>query len=182
MNKITKILLSLLFASLIFVNGCDELNNLAVNVPLIVHFSTSGSNTQLPPESASFCLSDYEEWRDNQEDVNSATFVSAAYWTEFASPGLQGDVTAVLADEFGNELFSYTINDYAAASNIDTPYTLELNENQIEAINTYLSVIGAQQNDLCFQASLTLSNITGTSTPFQLNGRVELVIEADVEL
>ena len=181
MNKITKILLSLLFASLIFVNGCDELNNLAVNVPLIVHFSTSGSDTQLT-ESESFCLSDYEDWRDNQEDVNSATFVSAAYWTEFASSGLRGDVTVTLADQFGNVLFTYTISDYAAANNIDVPFTLELNENQIDAINTYLSVIGSQQNDLCFQSSLTVSNITGTITPYQLNGRVELVVEADVEL
>ncbi len=181
MNKITKILLSLLIASLVFVNGCDELNKLKVNVPLIVNFSTSGTNTVLT-ESENFCLSDYEEWRDNQEDVNSATFVSAAYWTEVASPGLQGDVTAVLADQFGDVLFTYTINNYAAASNIDTPYTLELNEKQIDAINTYLSVIGDQQNDLCFQASLTLSNITGTATPFQLRGRVEIVIEADVEL
>ncbi len=181
MNKITKILLSLLIASLVFVNGCDELNKLKVNVPLIVNFSTSGTNTVLT-ESENFCLSDYEDWRENQEDVNSATFVSAAYWTESASLGLQGDVTAVLADQFGDVLFTYTINNYAAASNIDTPYTLELNEKQIDAINTYLSVIGDQQNDLCFQASLTLSNITGTATPFQLRGRVEIVIEADVEL
>jgi hypothetical protein len=181
MNKIKKILLLLLFSSLIFVNGCDELSNLKVNVPLIVNFSTSGSNTQLT-ESESFCLSDYADWRENQEDVNSATYVSAAYWTESTSPGLQGDVTVTLSDQFGNLLFSYTIDNYNAAANIDTAYTLELDETQIQAIDTYLSVIGSQQNDLCFQASLTVSNITGTSTPYQLSGRVEVVIEADTEL
>jgi hypothetical protein len=181
MNKLTRIIFTLIFASLLFFNGCDELSNLAVNVPLIVHFSTSGTNTQLT-ESESFCLSDYQDWRDNQEDVNSATYVSAAYWTEFASAGLQGDVTLTLADQFGNQLFSYTINDYAAAANIDTAYTLDLNETQINAINTYLSIIGDQQNDLCFQSSITISNITGTTTPYRLNGRVEVVVEADVNL
>jgi hypothetical protein len=181
MNKLTRIIFSLIFASLLFFNGCDELNKLKVNVPLIVNFSTSGTNTQLT-ESESFCLSDYEDWRENQEDVNSATFVSAAYWTESASLGLQGDVTVVLANQFGDELITYTISNYAPASNINIPVTLELNEKQIDAINNYLSLIGDQQNDLCFQASLTLSNITGTATPFQLRGRVEIVIEADVEL
>lgn len=181
MNKLIKIFLPFVFVSLIFVNGCDELSKLPVNVPLVVNFSTSGNNTTLT-ESASFCLSDYQDWRDNQEDVNGATFVSAAYWTESASPGLTGNINVSLSDQFENVLFSFTINNYNASSNIDSPFTLELDETQIDAINTYLSVIGSQTNDLCFQSSLTVSNITGTSTPYQLKGRVEIVIEADVEL
>lgn len=182
MNKITKIILTVfLFSSLIMVNSCDELANLPVNVPIVVNFSTSGNNTTLE-ETSTFCLSNYEEWRDNQEDVNGATFVSAAYWTESASSGLQGDITVSLSDEFGNVLFIYTIDDYVASDNIDKPFVLELNENQIQALDNYLSVIGAGENDLCFNSNLTVSNITGNSTPYQLNGRVEIVIEADVEL
>ncbi len=33
-----------------------------------------------------------------------------------------------------------------------------------------------------FSGKLDFSNITGTATPFQLSGRVEIVVEADVKL
>ncbi len=126
MNRIIKYFVSAtLFATLFLFNGCDELNNLPVNVPIVVNFSTSGSNTTLSG-SSQFCLSDYQKWRDNQDGLKEATFVSVAYWTESATPGLQADITVTLSDQFGNQLFSVTLANMQAADNIDTPFTLEL--------------------------------------------------------
>ncbi|MBK7980246.1 MAG: hypothetical protein IPK06_09680 [Ignavibacteriae bacterium] len=88
----------------LFSGGCDELNNLPLNIPIVVNFSTSGNNTTIS-ESQSFCLSDYDKWQENQEKLKSATFVSAAYWTESTSAGLQGDINVNLSDQFGNTLF-----------------------------------------------------------------------------
>jgi len=176
-----KLALLSIFVGFTFLNSCDELNNLPLNIPIRVNFSTSGSDSQLI-ENQSFWLSNVQEWRDNQENINSANFVSAAYWTQSASPGLQGDINVALADENGNLLFSINIPNYKAADNLDTPYTLELSQNQIQALDDYLSTIGNDGNDHSFIASLTISNITGSSTPYSLTGRVEIVLEADVEL
>ncbi|MBK8945460.1 MAG: hypothetical protein IPM32_09360 [Ignavibacteriae bacterium] len=180
-NIFNKILILAFIVGISFSVGCDELNNLPINVPIVVNFSTSGNNTTIS-ESENFCLSDYEKWRENQDKVQSATFVSAAYWTESASAGLQGDVSVQLSDQFGNTIFSVTLNNYKAADNIDKPFTLELTETQIQAMNEYLESLSENENDQCFNSSLTISDITGTVTPYQLTGRVEIVIEADVEL
>lgn len=182
MNKIiSKFLMLAIFVGISFSGGCDELNNLPLNIPIVVNFSTSGNNTTIS-ESQSFCLSDYDKWQENQEKLKSATFVSAAYWTESTSAGLQGDINVNLSDQFGNTLFSVTLNNFKASDNIDKPFTLELSEAQIQALNTYLGSISENGNDQCFNASITISDISGTSTPYQLVGRVEIVIEADVEL
>ncbi|MBK7104126.1 MAG: hypothetical protein IPH62_02440 [Ignavibacteriae bacterium] len=180
-NIISKFLLLTFLIGISFSGGCDELNNLPVNIPIVVNFSTSGNNTTIS-ESENFCLSDYEKWRENQDKVQSATYLSAAYWTESASAGLQGDINVQLSDQFGNIIFSVVLNNYKAADNIDKPFTLELTESEIQALNDYLELLSENDNDQCFNSSLTISDITGTTTPYQLTGRVEIVIEAAVEL
>lgn len=182
MNKIIgKFLIFILFIGISFSGGCDEISNLPLNIPIVVNFSTSGNGTSIS-ESESFCLSDYDKWQENQEKLKSATFLSAAYWTESTSAGLQGDINVNLTDQFGNTIFSVTLNNFKAADNIDKPFTLELNEAQIQAFNTYLSSLAENSNDLCFNSSITISNISGSTTPYQLTGRVEIVIEAALEL
>lgn len=182
MKRIILNVIALGLFSLLFIgSSCDDLNNLPVNVPVVVNFSTSGSNTTLT-ESQQFCLSDYQEWKDNQDGVNGASFVKIAYWTESATAGLQGDITVSLSDQFGNQLFAVTLENVKAADYIDNPFAITLEEAQIQAIDDYLSVIGTDQNDLCFSGSLTISNISADSSPYQLSGRVEMVIEADVTL
>ena len=71
MNKIiSKFLMLAIFAGISFSGGCDELNNLPLNIPIVVNFSTSGNNTTIS-ESQSFCLSDYDKWQENQEKLNN---------------------------------------------------------------------------------------------------------------
>lgn len=182
MKKIFFNLIAVSLLSVFFIgSSCDDLTNLPVNVPIVVNFSTSGSNTSIT-ESKQFCLSDYQEWRDNQDGVNGASFVSIAYWTESATPNLQGDFTVALSDQFGNQLFAVTLENVKAADYIDNPFAITLDEAQIQAIDDYLSAIGTDQNNLCFSGSLTISNISADSSPYQLTGRVEMVIEADVKL
>ncbi len=179
---IKKITLFTLFMSLTVFNGCDELNNLPLNIPIKFSFSKTGSNTTIN-ENQSVWLSSVQDWRDNQENINSASFISAAYWTiKPTSEGLQGDVNVSLSDESGKLLFSINIPNYKAADNLDKPYTLKLNQNQIQAMDDYLSLIGKDGNDHSFTASLTVSNITGASSPYTISGKVEVVLQADIDL
>jgi hypothetical protein len=183
MNKISKMLLSLLFASLIFVNGCDDLNNLTLNVPLAIEFSSVGSNTTTS-DTEYFCLSDYSEWRDNQNDIESAKYLKAAYWT--LAPGttsnLRGNVSVSLYNNNGGVIFTYPLGNILASDYIDNPFELELNQTQIAALDAVLN--GMSGNQACFSSSLNVTNITGDKNAqgdFVLNGKVEIVLETEVK-
>jgi hypothetical protein len=183
MKVLNKIVIVTLFCSMIFLDGfssCNDINNLPLNVPIVINFSTSGTNTSLS-DSKTVRLSDYKDWRDNQNNIDSASFVSAAYWTLSTSSGLKGDINVKLKDQFGSVLFSKTVNNYSASSSIGTPYKLSLSASEIKLIDTYLRTLSDINPDLTFTGEFTISNITGTS-PFQLTGKVEIVLEAAVKL
>ena len=125
-----------------FFIGCDELSKLNINVPLDIIISTSGPNTTIT-ESEFFCLSQYKDWRDNQEDIESANFLEASYWTVSATPNLQGDVTITLAVDSGPPFYTQTIPNVRPADYMgDNPIQLEFTEAQIhQAANSGIRAI-----------------------------------------
>jgi len=178
-NNITLIIFA---TSLFLVMSCDELGQLPINVPVSIEFTTSGTNTSLT-ETNSFCLSDYEEWQENQDDIQSVTFLTASYWTlAGSSPNLSGDLIFTLLSSSGSTIFSYNFGTVTAADYEDTPFQLQLSAAQIQALDDYLSDLAV--NDKCFQSVLTITNITGDTNAqgqFVLNGKVEIVLEAEVD-
>jgi hypothetical protein len=181
-NIFKKIGLVFIGISLFFLNSCDELSQLTLNIPLPIEFYTSGTNTSLS-ETEYFCLSSYEEWRDNQDDVESAKFLTASYWTLDATPNLRGDLSFSLYNDFGGLLFTVSMGNVRAADYINTPYELQLNESQIQVLDNYLMDLAAQ--DKCFQSVLSISNITGDTNiqgQFELSGKVEIVLETEVNV
>lgn len=184
MKKMIRIVIMLsLFSTLFLFNSCDELAQLALNIPLPIEFSAQGSNTTIT-ETEYFCLSSYQEWRDNQEDIESAKYLAASYWTmEGTTANLQGNVSFSLYDEFGGLIFTYNLGQIIAANYATDPLVIELDETQITALDTYLSDLATQ--DKCFTGVLTVTNVTGdtnTSGDRILNGKVEIVLETDVAL
>jgi hypothetical protein len=181
MKILTKLSILTIIITLPLISGCDELNNLPVNVPVTYEFHTSGTNTSVVLTD-NFCTSEAEEWQDYQDDIKSATFISAAYWTTNFSAGLQADINISISDNFGNQIFSVTLDNYKASENVETPYVLELDETEIQALNDYIENVLNQSNDVCFNITMSLTNVSGTVTPYVLDGKVELILEADVEL
>ncbi|MCW8850199.1 MAG: hypothetical protein OQJ81_09510 [Melioribacteraceae bacterium] len=174
-------LFTLIFIAISFLfSSCDELSNLTIGIPLDIFISTSGSNTTIT-ESEFFCLSQYEEWRDNQEDIESVKFLEASYWTKSASPNLRGDVTITLKNQ-NSQIFSYTLSNVRPADYIENPVKIELTQNEIQIFDNLLSNLANM--DACFTTELRVSNITGdknTSGEYELNGQVSIVLETDVK-
>ena len=177
-----KFLVLLFFAALVSFNGCDELSELDLNIPLVIEFSPSGTNTTVS-ETEFFCLSQFEEWRDNQDDIENAQYVAASYWTlAGSSPNLAGNVSFELYDGFGNLIFVYNLGNIVAADYLSTPYELSLTADQVEALNSILGDVAG--SDGCFTGVLTVTNITGQTNAngeYLLNGKVEIVVEATVK-
>lgn len=182
MKVLIKRSITILLASFLFFSGCDELNNLTLNVPLVIEFSSVGSNTSTS-DTDFFCLSDYSEWRDNQDDIESANYLAASYWTlPGSTPNLKGNVSVSLFNENGGLIFTYSLGNITASEYLENPFELELNQSQIEALNSVLN--GMADNEACFSSSLNVTNITGDKNAqgnFVLNGKVEIVIETEVQ-
>ena len=177
-----KFILLIIFGSVIFSTGCDELNNLPLNIPVAFPFSTSGSSTALS-DSATIRLSDVQEWRDNQDDIESVKYLSAAYYTESVSAGLKGDILVEVYNPLTNTvMLSETIKNVDPTKYINNAYVLGFSEAQIKLFDAYLSTLTSNNNDLSIKGRYKISSITGTTTPFQLTGRVEIVLETTVAL
>ncbi len=180
MKYLNKIVLLFLTSSLLFFSGCDELSQLTLNVPLVINFGTSGPNTSTE-DTEYFCLSDYTDWEENQDDIESAKFLTASYWTLDATPNLEGNVTVYLYDSNGSVIFTYNLGTITAADYIDEPFELTLTQAQIDVFDGVLSNLSG--NNGCFTSKLTVTNITGTTNSsgnYVLNGKVEIVLETEV--
>ncbi len=186
-KSLIKIVISFVFITFFIGSSCDDLSQLTLNVPLVIEFISEGPNTTSSDEEF-FCLSSYEEWRDNQEDIESAKYLAASYWTlegeDFSqtTPNLRGNVSFSLF-ESGIHLFTVSFGNITAADYLENPYVLELNESDVQALDDIL--LNLAGNDACFTSTLNVTNITGdtnASGDYVLNGKVEIVLETEVAL
>lgn len=185
-KNINKLFLLMMLPSFMFLSSCDELGELDVNVPVEINFSSKGPNNSAT-ESEFFCLSQYDEWREYQSDIESSRYVTGSYWTleEYEgnqlTPNLQGQVSFTLYEgaQTVNPIITVPLGNISAASYIGNPYELELTVGQVDALNAILASMG---EDGCFTAVLNVTNITGDTVGgnFVINGRVVIVLEATV--
>ncbi len=163
-------------------NGCDKFNSLPLNIPFTFNVSVSGSAATLS-DSQSYCLgTDSETYNEYRDKIHSLHFIEAAFRTTNVDPEtLSGNITVTLQDGDGNILFSYDIPGATPADYMtpNSPYILQLNQSQIDFINTYLNSLLNQ--GACFTATVTVNNITG-QPPYTIEGAIDMVIEADTEL
>ena len=161
MNKITKILLSLFIASLMLVNGCDDLNNLPLNIPSEpIYFSSTGQNN-FSFDDGTFCLSQSDEWRDNVNDIESVSFVEASFWSDAGTTaGLTGDIKLTVREGNANGkiIFEWEKDGLVTANYLDEAIKIELEPEEIADMNTYLENFDTL-GDLCFYGSLETSNL-----------------------
>ncbi len=163
-------------------NGCDDFNSLPLNIPFTLPVHVEGSASTLT-DSTSYCLStDSPTYNDYRDKINSLHFVEAAYRTTSVSPeNLSGNINVTLKDGNDNVLFSHDIPGAAPADHMSpkSPYIFQLDQSQIDFINTYLNSL--LNEGACFTATITVINITGQA-PYTIDGAVDMVIEADTQL
>ncbi len=79
--------------------------------------------------------------------------------------------------------FSFDMENVNAQEYTDKAYIYSLTQEQIQAVNNYVSNLS--NNDKCFSYKFSVKNVTGDKNnngQFELNGKVELLFEADVNL
>jgi len=181
MKKLLKhsLLFSIIIPFVIAAN-CDNLTKIPLNVPYEREVSVSGTDNNIS-ESEFFCLDDAADYIDNFDNIETLLYVNAQYRTLSASPGLRGDLIIQVYQADGvTLLLQVTVPNVQPEDYIDNPIVIELSQAEINLINQYLAL--GLQSALCFNTVLSVYNITAGSTPYELVGVVEIVIEATVKL
>jgi hypothetical protein len=182
MKNIKKILLLLIIIAIGFSGtSCDQFDNIFLNLPIKKEITASGNGPDIF-ETETICLTDYDSYNDNVDDVEGIKYVNSAYFTITATDGLQG--TGIVATLFEGDgitpLFSVTLPTAVADDYIDNPLEIELTPQQIETLNNYL--VDYTTNN-CFVAELRVQNVSGTAgPPYSITGQVELVVELKMKL
>jgi hypothetical protein len=181
MNKIFKSLFPVLLI-LIVISGisCDQFDNIFLNLPIKQEITASGNGPDIF-ETESFCLSDYDSFNDNIEDVESIEYVSAAYFTITSTSGLQGSgiVATLFKGDGVTPLFTVNLPTAVASDYINNPLKIELTQQEVDVLNAYLA---DYENNDCFIAELRVANVSGTvGPPYYITGQFELVVELELK-
>jgi hypothetical protein len=202
MKKMYKNIFAILLIIILISNqGCEVqneiLNNYFLNLPLKQGITATGSNTTIF-EQGTFCLSDYDDYENYIEEIQSIKYLAALYRTLpaavnpspppdslYLTPGLVGEkINITVIDGDGNLVFSRDLPTAAADDYVDTPYEIELTGDEIIQLNEYLAGFKdpAKREFLCFTATITMNNIPPppvgeTNT---LTGQVEVLLELEI--
>jgi len=174
MKKLVKPLLVIFGITLVFgISGCDELENLFINLKVSQEITASGDDPI--SEVGIFCLSDFDEINDNIDKIQEIKYIAAAYRTISSTAGLTGDIFASLVSDDGTTIFSINIPNVQVENFIDNPFEIVLTQEEIDLFNSYLA---DYQNKNCYTVTLGVTNITaGSGPPYTLTGVVEFVVE-----
>lgn len=174
----------MLIISPLFLSGCDIINKLPINVPITFNFQLAGSGLS---DTRIICLSESETYLDYKGDVKKLSLLRIIYRTDAEDSSvvpeqIQGFFQVVVKrGDNGEELINTQVPnlkpiDYKKPN---LPYELSLTAEEIASVNQFLNL--NLTNTPCFEATVTLLNITGGSPPYYLNGHVDVLIEAEVE-
>lgn len=167
----------------LFMGGCDSINKLPINVPISFSFQMSGSTLA---DSKTFCMSESGTYLDYQGEIKKLSILRVIYRTDSGVNSvqpeqIQGIFQLIISrGDNGQELINRQVNlkpiDHKKPN---PPYELSLTVEEVAIVNQYLN--SNINGDPCFVGSVTLFNISGGSPPYQLNGHVDVLIEAEVE-
>jgi hypothetical protein len=182
MKTIFKSLFVILIITVGLINiSCDQFENVFLNLPINKEITATGNGPDIF-ERETICFTDYDSFNDNIDDVEEIKYVTSAFFTITATPGLQG--TGIIATLYEGDgitpLFSFTMPSAVADDYTNKPLKLELNPQQINLLNNYLA---DYKTNNCFVAELRVANVTGTSgPPYSITGLFEMVVELKLKL
>ena len=179
MKKLNTLFLGCLFVALLAINGCDPMDDVYLTLAMEAEFSTVGAGSNIFI-SSNLCLSDFDDYEDNKDKLEEIKYVTSAYFTLNATQGLQGqNLTLTLYQADGStQLFRYVLPTFVAATYINNPLAIELTQQEISNINSYLV---NPQEDKCFVATLEVSNVSASATPYTLSSKLEFLTELKIQ-
>lgn len=171
------IALSTILSLLLLLNSCDPFEEYFINLKMDQQFELLGAGPNISQQII-FCLSDFDDYKDNADNIKQIKYVDAAYLTINASEGLHSDNFSLKFFESDSTtlLFDYNVPSFVASNYLNKPLHIQLTQSEKDKINQYL--INHQQNN-CFVAVLTAENVQSNnpSSIFSLQAKVEFVAE-----
>lgn len=180
MKKYFKTILStVLLFSLLYINGCDPFDDVYLTLAMDAEFSTVGAGSDIFIQS-NMCLSDFDDYDDNKDNLEEIRYITAAYMTINSTQGLQGNnLTLTLYEGDGTTmLFRYIVPTFVASNYINNPLKINLTQQEIDDLNLYLQ---NPQEDKCFVATLQVSNVTASATPYSMQSKLEFLTELKIK-
>ena len=172
------LLLTTLF-TLLLIKGCDPFDDVYLTLAMDAEFSTVGAGSDIFIQS-NMCLSDFDDYEDNKDNLEEIRYITAAYMTINSTQGLQGNnITLTLYEGDGTTmLFRYIVPTFVASNYINNPLKINLTQQEIDDLNLYLV---NPQEDKCFVATLQVSNVTASATPYSMQSKLEFLTELKIK-
>lgn len=156
-------------------SGCilDAINTLTQNIPISQEFNIS-SSADTYSQSETIDLSNSTTYQKYSDKIQNISFLQTQFRAKSVTPSdLSANITLTLKDNNNNILFTYPLGTIKPADYENTPFQIELTQNQIQAINSYLSTL----SNKVFVATLSITNITSSAKPYTLNGVIDIVFQ-----
>lgn len=182
MNRIIKAFVVVFAFALSFVSSsCDEFNSFPINIPFSIPINISGSSTS-STASSTYCLTQSETYQDYVDDIESLTFIQAAWRTTSVSGITSATIKITVSIVGGATLFQVTLSNINPASyqSPNGPFVLSLNQTQIQALTDYFNQYLKNSNQ-CLQATVEATVNTGNA-PYNLQGVIDMVVEAETKM
>ncbi|MGE5811795.1 MAG: hypothetical protein ACM339_09850 [Ignavibacteria bacterium] len=155
--------------------SCDEFNTFPINIPITFEFTVTGSDSDY--DSGIYCLSESEAYQEYRENAESITYLKAQYRTiSISDNSVEGTINIRVLNSSGTAIIDFTETNFAPADYISSAFTITLEQNEIQAFNTYLNSLPDDQK--CFRVVIAVTGINGTQT---LNGAVDVVFEVETK-
>lgn len=174
------IFILLIFSSTLLFNRCDPFEDFFLTMTLDTEINAYflGSNFY---GSSDFCLSDFDDYNDNSDNLNEIRYISSAYFTLNSSSGLKGDTLHLRLYEGDGStlLIDFKKPNFVADDYINKPLKIDLTNQEINNLNQYLANFKVNN---CFKAYLGITNATSNNLLLsQLNAKVEFLTELKIE-
>lgn len=180
MKNIYKIFLGfIILSSTLLLYNCDPFEDFMIKLSLDTEFNISGFGSIIL-QSNEICLSEFDDYNDNQDEIEEIKYITSAYSTISATTGLRGDnlKLRIFQSDRATLLADFDVPNFVAADYVDKPLEIKFTQQEVDNINLYLS---NHKVNNCFFAELEISNVQPSLLPYQLNSKVELLTELKVK-
>jgi hypothetical protein len=183
MKKFNKIILpAIMVLTFLFIYSCDPFDDIYLTLAMDIEFNVpQGIGSEIDLEE-NLCLSDFDDYDDNKENLEEILYVSSAYFTISATDSLSGDnlILTVYQANRSTVLFQYIQDKFVANDYINKPIEIVLSEQEKIRVNNYLK---DPQVDKCFYATFKLSNVEYNSPSqfYFLNSKMEFLTQLKVK-
>jgi len=164
--------------SILFMAGCDALEDFTVNVPFTVAFTDSTNSTETF-DNETYDLADNSVYQEYQEKIEDFEFLEARYNVKETLPDtLTGTMTFTVNknDSLGEEIFSQVFPNVKVYK--DATDMLVLTQAQIQMFNAYLLNMYANAGTTKFYGEAVVSGLTDDGTLKKIVVELHLLLKA----